>query len=133
MPPVRPLSRLLVLPALLLAGACAFPRAGEVDPAPIVTDRPDFTESAVTVPHRSTQVEMGGTWSREQGVRSVSSGETLVRHGLSPKVELRLTGASYAIERSAVARSQGLEDSGIGLKLALHDGGDAPALVPTLG
>lgn len=117
----------------LIGSACASPRPGELAPAPIVTDRPDFTESAVTVPHRSTQVEMGGTWSSEQGVRSVSSGETLVRHGLSPRVELRVTGASYAIERSAVARSQGLEDSGIGFKLALHDGGDAPALVPTVG
>lgn len=125
--------RFVAFAGSLMVAACASPRPGAPAPAPIVTDRPDFTESAVTVPHRSTQVEMGGTWSREQGVRSVSSGETLIRHGLSPRVELRITGASYAVERSAVARSQGLEDSGIGFKLALHDGGDAPALVPTLG
>ncbi len=120
-----------VLLALSVA-ACVRP-ASQVETSPIVTDRPDFTESAVTVPHRSVQVEMGGTWSSEEGVESVSSGETLIRSGLTPRVELRLTAASYAVERSPVARSQGLEDTGIGFKFAIHDGGDSPSIIPTVG
>ncbi len=119
--------------ALLALSACAQPASFRQEIAPIVTDRPDFTESAVTVPDRSVQVEMGGTYTREEGVSSYSSGETLIRAGLTPRIELRLTAASYAVERSASARSQGLEDAGVGFKLALHDGTEGPKAVPTVG
>lgn len=118
---------------LLLSAACAHPTPGAADVSPIIADRPDFTESAVTVPRRSTQVEMGATYNREEGVTSVSSGETLIRQGLTDRVELRVTAVSYAMERAEALRSQGLEDAGLGFKFALHDGGDAPSLIPTVG
>lgn len=119
---------------LLLACACACaPPSRPVGLGPLVTDRPDFTESALTVPAGLVQVEAGATASREEGVRTLSTGETLVRAGISRRVELRVTAASYAVERSAVARAQGLEDTGLGVKIALRDGSPAPSLLgPTL-
>lgn len=121
---------LLVVASATLLGCVRI--TADQDISPLVTDRPDFTESALTVPRRSVQVEMGGTYSSEDGVRSVSSGETLIRAGLTDRVELRVTAASYAVERSDVARAQGLEDSGIGFKFFLHDGGESPSFVPTV-
>lgn len=123
--------RLLATAVTIGCAACVRP-ALRPDAAPLVTDRPDFTESALTVPKGSVQVEMGGTYSREDGVQSLSSGETLIRSGLTPRVELRLTAASYAVERSDVARAQGLEDTGIGFKFFIHDGGERRSIVPTV-
>ena len=37
------------------------------DIGPLVTDRPDFTESAVGVPIGRVQIEAGYTWTRKGG------------------------------------------------------------------
>lgn len=126
--------RRFLLPVAPLLGACVHASgAATAELGPLVSDRPDFTESALTVPAGRVQVEMGGTSSRERDLTSLSTGETLIRAGVTARVELRLLAASYAVERSALARAQGLEDSGIGFKVALHDGADAPGSpVPTL-
>jgi hypothetical protein len=69
------------------------------EPAPIVTDRPDQTESAVTVPKKSLQIESGFTfgWDKNEGISSKDLGfnATLLRYGIHPRLELRL-GAAYA-------------------------------------
>ena len=125
-----PIHHLLSLPSTILAGAflltaCAKP-ALHVDPGPIITDRPDFTESAVTIPLGFTQSEMGSTYTREDGVRSISTGETLFRVGVARRVELRITAPTYTFERSAAGNAEGLEDAGLGVKIALHDGPEQP-------
>lgn len=127
----RPVRALAALVALALVGCVR--GAPRVEPGPIITDRPDFTESAVTVPHGHTQLEMGSTFTDEDGVRSVSTGETLIRTGLSPRWELRLTPANHLTERAGASRTQGFEDAGIGVKIALHGGAAAPGSIdPTV-
>ncbi|MBL0940804.1 MAG: transporter [Gemmatimonadaceae bacterium] len=90
---------------------------------PIVTDRPDFTESAVTVPQGMIQIEAGQTLTQEDRQQSVTFGETLVRVGLSKRFELRLTPASIALAQDGNALRLGREDAGVGMKVAFLDAG----------
>jgi hypothetical protein len=61
---------------------------------PLVTDRPDFTESPLTVPRGRTQIEAGYTFTydREDGVRvkDHTFPELLLRVGLADDLELRV-------------------------------------------
>lgn len=71
---------------------------------PIVTDRPDFTESPLTVPRGHIQLETGytGTYDRENGRRESAHSfpEALLRIGLLTDWELRVgwTGFIYQEE-----------------------------------
>ena len=61
----------------------------------LVTDRPDFTESAVAVPYRSVQIETGVTVARLDlplglGATELSGPEALVRWSFVPGAELRV-------------------------------------------
>jgi len=66
----------------------------------IVTDRPDITESAVTVPKYHLQAETGfdyqydkqGSNLSEYTVQDVNLANTLIRFGVTKKIELRITG-----------------------------------------
>ena len=75
----------------VLACLLAAPLAAQTE---LVTDRPDQTESAVVVPRGTVQIETG--WLRteeEDGPVEIETEEllgTLVRVGLSDRVELRL-------------------------------------------
>ncbi len=126
---VRRTSLAIVLAAM--AVACA-PARQPLDLGPLVTDRPDFTESALTIPKGYSQLEVGATVDEGDGVRSVSAGETLLRSGINEHVELRLTMANYATQRDGSGTQQGFEDAGIGVKVALFEGPDRPSLVPTV-
>ncbi len=76
-------ARIAALVTALLATA---PSSGEE----LVTDRPDFTESPLAVPAGTVQVEGGFTWvEAPSGQETLSAPETLVRWGLSERVELR--------------------------------------------
>lgn len=86
---------------------------------PLTTDRPDFTESASTVATGHSQLELGQTLSQEADTRSIAVGEVLFRRGLSERFELRVAANSFAVERSASQRAEGLEDAGLGVKIAL--------------
>lgn len=116
-------------PAVLLSTlgfvACVR-RAPHVDLGALVTDRPDFTESTQIVPLGYTQVEIGGTASRDGDVRNVAIGEALVRVGLAPRAEFRLTLPSFVTERSAGMSASGSDDAGLGVKVALHAGPETP-------
>lgn len=100
---------LLLLPALLMAQDAPSRRAE------LVTDRPDFTESAVVVPNGSLQVELGSTWRRTGGSHSVSGAEPLARWGVLGDVELRF--GLPAVVRSDGAT--GVTDGTVGAKVAL--------------
>ena len=95
----------------------------------LVTDRPDFTESVVSVAPRRVQVEAGYTHEEKDGEASDAFGELLLRIGLSERVELRLAPNSY---RRDLPRggddAEGREDPSIGIKLETGHGGDAPSL-----
>jgi hypothetical protein len=96
---------------------------------PLVTDRPDFTESSVTVGNGVTQVEMGYTYTYDDdtnsSTRSHSYPQTLFRIGmLADWFELRIDW-NYADEigtefgGGGTNSLTGAEDLGIGCKIAL--------------
>ncbi len=105
---------------------------------PLVTDRPDFTESTVTVPAGRMQLEAGYTYTYDSGdgvrTQDHTNPEVLLRVGLADDVELRLgwTGWSHVEEvfreRNAAGRrvkvrdrDDGGNDMNIGLKFHLID------------
>ncbi len=66
---------------------------------PIVTDRPDRTESAITIPHKTFQIESGFNfgWDKNEGYSTKELGfnGTLFRYGLLNRFEARV-GVGYA-------------------------------------
>ena len=57
--------------------------------AQIATDRPDFVESSLTVPHGAWQLETSLGWLNDESI-DVFSTPTLVRWGFLPALEARL-------------------------------------------
>ncbi len=102
----------LALPAWL------FPEADE----PIATDRPDFTESASTVPLGRWQLESGGTFERGTRGRSSSGPEMLLRYGHASEWELRIGAPSFSSIRDGSTRSQGWGDVSVGVKRSFRPG-----------
>lgn len=94
---------------------------------PLITDRPDQTESAVTVPAGSWQIETGISLGRddEEGLESeeLNVAATLMRVGLTEILELRLGWEGY-FETSAAhdADAHGVGDANLGFKIALREG-----------
>jgi len=104
-------------------------RAAAQERADLVTDRPDFTESPVTVPRGSVQVETGSTWERAGGVSSLTAPEVLLRWGSWGTVELRLGLPDYVRAFETWSRS----DASLGLKVGLRRfGAWETALIETL-
>lgn len=95
---------------------------------PLITDRPDFTESTETVPTGMTQVEGGYTYSRAGQEKQHSYGELLIRHALGHKTELRLEVPSYARMHGPPGKASGFEDGSIGFKVMIAKGSDKPGL-----
>ena len=102
----------------------------------IITDRPDWTESSFTVPHKTFQIESGFTftWDKQDGVetRDLGYNSTLLRYGLLSRLELRL-GVAFAgteIENEITGEKQnmqGLVPLIVGIKWNfLHGNGPIP-------
>ncbi len=106
----------------LLLGA----RAGSAEE--LVTDRPDFTESALAVPRGQFQLEGGVTWSEAGSDEAWSVGELLLRIGVSEKVEVRLEPGSYVEADGPAGEVSGWEDAAVGLKVELADAGEGQPL-----
>ena len=121
MPSLRRPSPLLL--AALLApslGACV----GAIAREPIVTDRPDFTEAAATVPAGMVQLEGGYTFARAEGVGVHTVGEGLARIATGARSELRLGINSYRVISVDGARDGGIEDASIGAKVSILEAAD---------
>lgn len=107
----------------------AVPSSRAADPAgstlddPLIGDRPDFTESAVTVSPGRVQVEAGVTYGEADRDQVLEMGEVLVRVGLHPRLELRIGLNSYAKVDSGRREFSGLVDSSLGAKIALGKAG----------
>lgn len=111
------------LMGLLLAGPLAAQDFSGL-PDPLVTDRPDFTESSLTVPAGHVQVEGGATFTQQGDEKSNSLGEILVRIGLGQKTEVRLGVGSYGSIDPGVpgaATLSGYEDPSVGIKIMLTE------------
>ena len=83
----------------------------------LVTDRPDFTESALTVSPWHVQVEMGYTAARVDGNTESSVGELLIRVGLVEWLEARVGLNSFAWVAAEGNDPEGLEDVSLGAKI----------------
>ncbi|MFN2384638.1 MAG: transporter [Gemmatimonadota bacterium] len=86
---------------------------------PLVTDRPDFTESAVTVGTGRVQLEGGYTLARVDDLTEHALGEVLLRIGLGPRAELRLAPGSFVWTEGDTDDASGLDDGTLGAKLVL--------------
>ena len=64
---------------------------------PLVTDRPDVAESAVTVGKNRTQIETGVTYTRDNGVDQTTF-PTLLRIGIERNWELRIESDTLTIQ-----------------------------------
>jgi hypothetical protein len=94
---------------------------------PLVADRPDFTESAVTVPMGHLQIEMGFTYFDDPDLWTLP--EALLRLGVTRDLELRLELPSYFDLDSSGNDDDGLTDMAIGAKWRFNDqDGAIPAL-----
>ena len=88
--------------------------------APMVTDRPDFTESASVVSPGRFQFELGYTFTRSGSEERHSFGELLARVGILSWLEGRLGLNSFSQVRSPSADRSGLEDLTLSLKALLY-------------
>jgi len=88
----------------------------------IITDRPDQTESSVTVAFKSFQIESGFLFSsyKENGltIKNNFYPTTLFRYGLTSGIELRLVGQFEKLRQNN-ADLKGLSDFEIGTKIEL--------------
>jgi hypothetical protein len=80
----------------------------------IVTDRPDQTESSVTVPHKAFQLESGGVYLFDEP-GDAAWGGVLLRYGLFDGFELRL-GTAYGSYKDSAGTVNGLNPVEIGFK-----------------
>jgi hypothetical protein len=108
----------MVFAALSVGRGAAW--AGEAI-GPLVTDRPDFTESVPTIPRGRAQLEGGlsSTWSAPGTDHAL--GELLLRVGTSSRLELRIGLNSFVVSEAGGSTS-GLEDGSLGLKVGFWPG-----------
>jgi hypothetical protein len=112
----------LLAAGALLGALCSNPvMAQENSEEDLVTDRPDQTESAVTVAPGKVQVETGVLFTHDrEGRRTVETTEalgTLVRIGLRDRIELRLGFDGFV----SVPGASGFADTSVGAKFMLAD------------
>lgn len=119
--------RLLVL-IVLSAG----PLSAQVTTPPLITDRPDFTESASAVAPGHVQLEAGYTFTRsDDDTNEHSLGEALLRIGIARRIEGRVGASSTWVEQPGDDRS-GMDDPSIGVKIVLTEGAGQPSWHPAV-
>jgi hypothetical protein len=90
---------------------------------PLVTDRPDFTESSSAVGSGVVQFESGFTYIDFRGGSDITTlPEVLARWGVLEKLELRFLLPTYAWESGSGSNASGFLSSGVGLKYQFADG-----------
>ena len=107
---------------------------GQAKTEPIVTDRPDFTESAIVVPLRRVQIETGFTYHSSRTAFALGLPETLFRISMGTKSELRIGLPDYNWQSSNGVRTTGLSDLYLGMKLQIGPfaNGDDFALIQAI-
>ena len=110
---------------IAMSALCATEVSAQTIPAPISTDRPDFTESSTLVPAGWGQLEAGITLTatgRKSGDgTSLSWPELLLRYGVTSRLELRVAQSLATISPPTALGSPytGLTDLYLGVKLGL--------------
>lgn len=128
--------------AVLLVAIAAGAGAQEAPPAdssraraePLITDRPDFTESPIAVPRGRLQLESGISYQWRNGGAVASGPELLARYGLRRRIELRLGLPDYGRAVTRGRAVSGFGDTYVGVKLPLGPlpGGSELALIPAV-
>jgi len=78
---------------------------------PLITDRPDFTESPVAVAPGLFQLEGGYTFSKDAGEDTHTLGEILLRIGILPRLEARIGLNSFVVSTEPAEPGEGLPPS----------------------
>ena len=100
---------------------------------PLISDRPDFTESTATMKRGEVQLEGGDTFERTSSVKTNTIGELLLRIGLASRAELRLEPGSYTTVTSPDGDASGWADAALGTKLRLYvPPNENPSIVPAV-
>lgn len=125
----------LAVPFVVTAMVLAAPLAAQEE-EPIVSDRPDFTESTGTIRPGHVQLESGYTYQKVEDEESHSFGEILARIGIGERLEARLGVGSYTWidgPGSAGGEIEGYEDPSVGLKVRFtEDPGDRAPGMPAV-
>jgi hypothetical protein len=108
-------------------------------PATIAGDRPGNLTGPAIVPNGSIQVEAGVGYARAGDATTQTLGATLLRVGLTCRVEARIATSGVLQTSASGARASGLGDGWLGSKIGVLTGGGivpqlsviAGALVPT--
>ncbi len=109
----------LVLLLSLQGFSQADPKAGK--PEPIVTDRPDQTETPTLVPKGMVQIETGFEYDKIDGnASSALSPTVLFKYGVNENFELRLI-TEYETDKTGDEKLSGLNPVLIGAKITLCD------------
>jgi len=88
--------------------------------APIITDRPSFTNSSIVVPSGSFQAENGLLVTGNQGQNILDGPETLLRAGVASRTEFRFTVPNYFYNlTTGGGPGSGFGDLAIGVKQQL--------------
>lgn len=109
----------VALAMTMLSSIPARAQTAAVTRAPIVTDRPDFTESDVVVPQGMLQIETGFTVEQGKGSRALGLPEALLRCGAAQKFEWRLGLPDFNRARADGQTTRGLGDTYLGAKFQI--------------
>jgi hypothetical protein len=123
------MAKLWIRLVLALPATVALPSAAFAQEPELVTDRPDFTESASVPGGGRVQLESGWTVEGAGDARSHTLGEILVRIGIGDRLEARIATGSVAWNDDGEGEEvSGIDDAGLGVKVLLLD--PAPPIVP---
>ncbi len=92
----------------------------------LITDRPSFSISPVSVQPGTIQIEGGGLWSQFAGLTTISGPEILGRVGILNKLEFRAALPNYIDVKNSSA--SGLTDITLGAKYQISDEGSTWAM-----
>lgn len=108
---------------LFLISSAPLLQAQSPEATPLVTDRPDFTESTETVAVGRYQLEFGYTFSKLPGEETHNFGELLVRTGITRALELRVGVNSFVKHHSHGQSLEGKDDASLGVKIRVWEPG----------
>ena len=109
--------KIILLVVLALAAVTS-----AADDDALITDRPDFTESAFVVGRGTVQLETGATYTEAGPESETTLPELLIRWGITGAVELRILAPTYAWIDDGSGSSSGFLNAAIGAKIALNEG-----------
>lgn len=108
------------MPVRLPLAALALLLSAAASAQPLVTDRPDLTESAVTIAPGRVQIEAGAIYEDAgSGFSAFAVPTALVRVGVLPFLEVRLGAPDFLRVETPLGSDEGIGDPSIGAKLAV--------------